>query len=265
MGISRKLKYQPLSLVLAEIRFSDKLEIEKDIPQIQEKLRKSFPVYSEEQFQGVQFSSGGWQPLPPKKVWRFASKDKHHAVEIADNRLIYLTSEYDRFPGFLDRCMLAVSVLNEVSQPDLLYRIGLRYNDLVSPRDGEALQEYIHDGCWMASALSDVGGLTQDRSESVFETEVGRLVIRTYVGKINRAVAPDMPPVLPVKIRTDINQGGLSAILDFDHIYSTDPESGDAKDFSPGFIEKKLKELHDPAILAFEKITTDRARNEIWD
>ena len=126
MTTYQKLSKQPLAFVLAEFRFSPVLEMEKYIPELQDKLRQSFPLMKTQQSQEFQLSPNGFE-INTAPEWILQSKNRKQAIAINRNRLVHITSEYDRFDGFREQCQATLDALIQIVKPSLLLRIGLRY------------------------------------------------------------------------------------------------------------------------------------------
>src|SRR5690348_12027363 len=79
-----KLARQPLSVVLAEFRFSPVLAIQEKIPHIQERLRHLFPRFEQRQVTHLAFSAGESPKVTQELVpsWLMRSEDNRRAAII---------------------------------------------------------------------------------------------------------------------------------------------------------------------------------------
>lgn len=254
----KKLNKQPLKFVLAEFRFSPVLKIAEYIPSIQEALRKQYPIPDKKSEQAIEVQPNGIA-VSTSERWSFVSGDKKNAVEITQERLIYCTSAYPRFKGFSAACKQALTVISQVVDPSLILRIGLRYGDLIIVDGNEQIQDLIDPHFAFPECVSSLGKNLHQRGESFISTDSGVLAIRTFYGVHNLSYLSDMVG-LPVNIQND-ETPSERMILDFDHFWESrdDPIS-----FEVGDILKKLDRLHTASKKAFEKITTDYARNKKW-
>lgn len=259
MSDYRKLENQPLKLVLAEFRFSQVMKIEEYIPEIQEALRKSYPTIKKRNMQAVQFQAESIQ-ISNIDTWSFVAANKKSSIDINQERLVFITTEYQRFEGFADLCKEALDVLAKVVQPSLILRIGLRYCDLVKLEQEEKIDDLV-DSQFVGSpvSVSSVGKTKHQRTESLFDTNIGTLSIRTLYGHNTLTYPPDIQglPIVVVKDQSESER----MILDFDHFWEPKEES---PSFETNDILSNLKLLHDASREAFWKITTDYARNEKW-
>jgi len=254
----KKLENQPLMFVLAEFRFSPVMQIAEYIPKIQEAVRKQYPIPAKRSEQSIQVQSGGIA-VSTLDRWAFASANKKSAIEIDQERLIYITAEYPRFDAFAQACKHAIETLVNIVEPSLILRIGLRYSDLIRVDDDETLTDLVNEHFGFPKCIEALG-LAQQQSTDIFiNTAMGGLAIRALYGKHNLICLPDVQ-ALPVSIKRDITPSER-IILDFDHYW-------EAKDDAVGFevddVLEKLGTLHETSREAFWKITTDHARNEKW-
>lgn len=254
----KKLNNQPLQFVLAEIRFSPVMEIGKYIPKIQDALRKHYPVTATKKEQTVQVQPGSIHVSNVDR-WAMISADKKSAVEIDQGRLVYVTKDYARFPGFSERCQQALDTFAGIVDPDLLYRVGLRYSDLVVVGRDESLSSLVNEHFGYPQCVSSLGESKQQSSETYIQTKTGGLVIRTLYGNHNLTCLPDAQG-LPIQLPSD-QKPSERMILDFDHFWQANDEP---VSFRTDDVIGELDGLHETSREAFWTITTDYARNEKW-
>lgn len=258
-----KLNKQPLSLVLAEFRFSEVRKMVEYVPDIQEALRKNYPAYDEGKSQSVRISPEGVAIDYQVSRWIFGSHDGSRVIVISENNLVFITTDYDRFKGYEDDCISAVELLLDVVNPQLLSRIGLRYNDVVYPtNEGYGLSDYVIQELYIPNNIRAIGNsIIQNRTESTVETDEGVLTIRSLGGmNDDLVIMPDLGSMPLVSLRKDIPSGKPRIILDFDHIWHASP----SQQFELELARNKLRSLHEIARRAFWSVTTELARNERW-
>ena len=263
-----KLKNQPLSLVLAEFRFNPILKIGDAIPDLQERLRKHYPRFSkQDETMVLLFGPHGQVDKSPQEIrtsWLFASANQRQALKIDSERLIFFCTDYDRFPEFCKSCLEAIEILQSQVNPELLLRVGLRYNDVIVPQEGDTLTDYLDPTLVPTKAIDGLNGiLLQHRAETIWTTSVGKLAIRSYFSNRGLAVMPDLHQRLPVITRDDVPAEITSAVLDFDHFWDATGTSEEIL-FKLNNAKQRLSGLHQIAREAFWKVTTDFARNERW-
>ena len=191
MTTYQKLSQQPLVFVLAEFRFSPILEMEKYIPTLQDELRQEFPLIDTQQNQEFQISPSGIG-INTTTEWVLQSKSKKQAITLNSNRLVYVTSEYDRFDGFKQQCKKALEAFIKIVNPSLWLRIGLRYNDAITEENNENIEEYVQSFLYASNSLSSVGEMNQHINEIVLETAEGCMVVRSMYAHKALPMWPDM-------------------------------------------------------------------------
>lgn len=253
-----KLEKQPLKFVLAEFRFSPVLKISEYIPQIQEELRKLYPLPDKKTEQTFQVEPRGIHVTSLER-WSFISANKKNAIDITPERLVYVTSEYPRFEGFAEACRDALQVFIKIVEPSLIMRVGLRYSDLVTADNHEQFSDLVNEHVYVPSIVGKLGKAQQHSTDTFIETTEGILAIRSLYANGTFTCLQDVQ-TLPIAISDD-TEPSERIILDFDHFWESKNESFE---FDCNFAIEKLKALHLPAREAFWTLTTDYARNEKW-
>ena len=254
----KMLEKQPLKFVLAEFRFSPVMQIAEYIPKIQEALRKQYPIQEKRSEQTVQVQPGGIAVSAIDR-WAFISADKKNAIDINQERIVYITAEYPRFAGFSDACKQAIETLVNIVEPSLILRIGLRYSDLVIVDDGEEVTKLVNEHFGLPNCIESLGATRKHSTDTFLHTNMGGLAIRTLYGRHNLTCLPDVQG-LPISIKADATPSER-IVLDFDHYWEAKDES---VSFQANDVLEKLAALHETSREAFWKVTTDYARNEKW-
>ena len=254
----KKLTNQPLRFVLAEFRFSQVMDIQAFIPKIQESLRRQYPTYEKKLEQVVQIQPGG---IATSGVdhWSFTSANKKNAIDINQDRLIYYTSDYPRFEAFSDACETALNIISEIVEPSLIRRIGLRYGDLITVKDGDKASDLVDTHFIYPDCIGTLGNASHQKTETFISTELGGLAIRSLYGIHNLTCLPDIRS-LPIDIELD-ETPSERIVLDFDHFWEAGHES---TLFKTSDILTTLDSLHKTSREAFWQVTTDYARNKRW-
>ena len=258
-----KLERQPLTLVLAEFRFKP-VEFEPQaIAALKERFAPLFSELTEGVTQQVQLGDRGVTVVSaPYIVWRAPLLGK--SVHLEADRIIYATTTYPRFDGFLRDSMAVVEALLETLRPSSLHRVGLRYNDVVVPMQDEALADYVYAPLLPFVPLSDNGGkVVRHLSETVVQTAAGTLVVRALAGMHGLGMMPDLQGQFGLPLAIKVPTDKTTAVLDFDHFWELPELEGEP--FSVDVASRRLADLHDPAREAFWKVTTDFARTERWN
>lgn len=256
MHTSKKLNNHPLVIALAEFRFSPVLGINKFIPDVQEKLRNYFPHSKELETKEIQLEKNGIQ-VKESKEWAFISAQKDSAIMLNNNRLVYLTSSYNRFDDFSEKCKHGLDVLNEIVKPELLERIGLRYSDTIKAADEQSTNKCVIDSVYSNENFKTLGNPIRKTQENILKTKSGYMIIRTMAGFNNFPVWPDLNN-LPLELKFEPTVS-YRILLDFDHYWQH--ESNDKPlSFDVEFSLDTLNNLHSDSREAFWEITTKEGR-----
>lgn len=258
-----KLDRQPLTLVLAEIRFSGLQSSVSSLYAFQEEMQQVFGEVEEYTTHTFHLAADGSQEKATGWGFLFRAEEGHSLVQVEAERLVYITTHYPRFPEFRSRCLKAVALLEKHLAPEKLLRVGLRYNDVVVPELEENLEAYIDHSLLPPESLGALGyPLGGHRTETQIQTDIGLLVARALVGNHGLAVMPDLDRPFQLAQPKTVPRDRVSAVLDFDHFWRADQEQQES--FSQNKITHRLEALHEPAREAFWCVTTDWARSEKW-
>lgn len=258
-----KLDRQPLTLVLAEFRFSPLQATVSRLYALQERMQQAFGKLEEYTTHTLHLAPDGSQEKVSGWGFLFRAKAGDSLVQVEPERLVYITTHYPRFPAFEARCREAVALLEETLAPERLLRVGLRYNDAVVPASEEALGAYLDGSLLPPASLAGLSyPLAGHRTETQIKTEAGLLVVRALVGGHGLAVMPDLERPFPLAQSIEVPRDRLTAVLDFDHFWRAESQQPEA--FSQEAIGHRLAALHEPAREAFWCVTTAWARSERW-
>lgn len=126
-----KLSKSPIVYVLAQVRFSNIENIEYYIPQLQDKIRTTFPHYQKINIQAIQLREGQPPNSSTLTQWHFMDKEKYIGI-ILDGRSIAIhTSRYDQFTPLLKSFVTVLTQFNKILEISLCTRLGLRYINLI--------------------------------------------------------------------------------------------------------------------------------------
>jgi uncharacterized protein (TIGR04255 family) len=256
-----RLRNSPLVHVLAQVVFAPVLSMRDHIPAIQSQLRRAgLPRYQEHAIQTV-LLSGGAPEVASKRRWDFIDREAHLAVSLMEEAVVLQTSAYGTFEPFLDMLHCVLDSVAQESSPSLVERVGLRTIDIVHPKQGERLAEYLQPGLlgFPFEQIPESGGRPGGfRVESVSETTVGGvLAIRCYQLPPGQFLPPDLVPS-PLEYPLWLQKLTSAAALDFDH-YSIR-----AFDFRTPDIIERLWDLHDVIGSALRRAVTEHAWS-VWD
>jgi uncharacterized protein (TIGR04255 family) len=112
----------PLAEATAEIRFPGDARVEAWRGELQQQVRKDFPLLF------VPFAKEG--EAPALQHYRFQCEDSSMTLSLAVNSLAFSTRVYPGWAAFRARILGYWSLLNGAISPRRLTRIGLRYKNL---------------------------------------------------------------------------------------------------------------------------------------
>lgn len=218
-----KLTNSPLVLVLAQLRIAPVLAMERYIPDIQERLRKSgFPRFSRTQVQELAFGPGG-PMIQASNRWEFADESSRWMIVVTENSIAVLTTAHDTFESpFLERLLLAGAAVNEFATPVHVNRAGLRYINVVVRAEGHGFSEYLHAG--FLGPKPETVGFTKVMTNfaAVGETAEGILALRCNFVSDDAVLPADLNVGNVLRLRDDIPYAEPHAFLDIDHFVEID-------------------------------------------
>lgn len=245
----------PLILALAEINFSPILAISKKIAELQEHLRHiGFP-----EFEAVQEEPDPEYPkTEPEYKWRFGSKNNQTAIVVSSETITLETAEYPGFDNFIQILKKILDPFVEITCPNLLKIINLRYVDLIRDLDGKKANEFIKPQFMQLGPIPNTKNDYQYESLQC-ETETGLIRINLIKSQDDITVPPDLEPavLIPEEKTKSI---GEKIILDMNFITFFQEIN-----FSTTKILETFQEIHNKSIRpVFESIATQLAF-ECWE
>jgi uncharacterized protein (TIGR04255 family) len=259
----KKLNNHPLVCVLMEVRFSSVLNLEHYIAQIQDKVRRDYPLFGRDSEQGINLTPSGISVETSHK-FIFTAKDKKSHFQLTPDRLVFMTKDYDRFEGFAERCSSILSVISETINPTLYSRLGLRFSDCIKSTrvDGEAelMEMFNTKSVFFSPELSELGMKASHRTESALKLADSTLVFRSATGITNMVAYEDLMQQNQLEIKPD-EQSTLRVLMDFDNFWQDDENQ---RDFDVSEIAASLHKLHEASRLAFWNVTSDYAKENVW-
>lgn len=261
MNKHRILSNPPLAFVLTEFRFSPILDINEYIPKIQSALRAKLPILRETETQEIDVSPTGIS-LKSQANWDFISKNSHTAISINENRLLYMTSEYESFDEFKKTCDFLLHTLIQMAGPSLFLRLGLRYSNTILDIEGKGkIENFVNSRLYKNDDLGLLGASLRQTNETLWKTTEGAIFVRSMYGENNILVWPDAEN-LPIKLNKISEKPIKRILLDIDHVWDAQDEI-EPLDFDKELILSKLTSMHEISQQAFWNITTEEGK-EAW-
>ncbi len=250
-----RLRNAPLVHVLAEIRFSPVLSIEKYVPAIQDALRElGYPRLIEGTVQTVTVMAEAPPQVSIRPQWAFLQAEKTAGAVLSESSLVLHTTRYSTVEPFLESLHRVAAVLSEVVRIDLVERIGMRYIDRIPPDEDGDLGPFVIPGL-VGFPMDDMGGIGALWTETVGRTPEGVLVVRSMLLPSGQVVPPDLdmaPVVYPPVERHDT----VALALDFDHYTLLEAE---VFPFDAELVVQHARKLHAALRRAFDVAVTPYA------
>jgi uncharacterized protein (TIGR04255 family) len=261
------LTKQPLALVLAQVRFSSILKMGDFIPEIQEEFRRhGFPLDRSGKFQQIVIGPPGGLPIQviEQQRWEYRSMDGSWSILVMSDAVVLQATTYTSFETFAERLELALRTVLTKTEHDrfgAVQRLGLRYIDVVQPREGEDHRFYLRPGFHGASDSVFAPGTQRLFVESVGRTAVGdlpgTLIIRVVQNDQGFTVPPDLLAAAP-ELVSRAKPGELLTLIDMDHYLEGTFEPDVA------WVVARAYELHDQLIEGFHEHVVTPEAIEAW-
>jgi uncharacterized protein (TIGR04255 family) len=254
-----QLKNAPVVYVLGVLRFPELIDPRPFAAALQTRLSDVYP--RQEEFTAPHFQvnldqDGVNFTRDEVRTWQLASQDGSWALMVNAGHIAFHTNRYTDHADFVERfadCVQAAGV-------KFVHGIGLRYVDLIVPKAGERLEDYLAEG-FLPTDIKEAGLSVQEGVYAAgYATRVGALRVQTFRRP---------PTVLPLELNSEATQRGEwapkrpegdFAVLDVDHGAVFDsPIDMDKFD-----VRKQMLELHGPIRSVFDALVTSHAL-KIWN
>jgi uncharacterized protein (TIGR04255 family) len=235
----------PLVNVLAQVRFpkAPLFSREEGAAQIQQRLRKDYPILRQASALGLAITpSGVVQQQSQNQLWRLQDRSGTWIVTLSDDFVSIETHAYVSRTDFCDRVDEVLAAVNDVAEPVIYDRVGVRYINQLKGEAEERVQDLVRTEFHGALSvpLPEQADLSLALSEALFRFTDG-YQLRTRWGRLPEDTAVD-PMVPSIDTR--------SWILDLDSF--TDVSS----DFIPADLSKVTRRLADQAYRFFRWVVT---------
>jgi uncharacterized protein (TIGR04255 family) len=271
--MKRKCRYvplskQPLVLVLGQVRFSPIRQMGDYIPAIQEEFRRhGFPLERAGKVQQLIFGPGGGVPVQvvEQQRWEYRTKDETSSVLVTQDSVVLQATAYEKFEGFAEKLLHAVRTVlakTEHDQLGVVQRVGLRYVDVVQPREDEDFRFYLRPGFHGVADEVFQQGTHRLHVESTGKTpvgdEVGTMVVRVVQNDQGFSLPPDLIGAVP-KHTPRSKAGELITLIDMDHFIEGNFEP------DADWVVARAYELHDHLVETFHDHVVTKDAIEVWE
>lgn len=250
------LKNPPVYFTVAQVRFNPLLKLIDFLPSIQEGLRKiGFPAFSSHNTVALQFAVQDGQTVPqpvPHEQYLFANVEQTHCFVLSANSLTFQSTDYGTYQRFSEAFLEGLALVHKEVELAFTDRVGLRYLDHVSPKEGDRLPLYLAPGVQGLSA--QLGGDPVHAFSEALNT-VGNVTLRARVVIRNGRLGfpPDLRPQGMAVQQRFLQAQGMHAILD------TDGAVDGRALFSLDSVRQHLRSVHEVIGAAFKATVTEHA------
>lgn len=247
-----KLANSPLVLVLGQVRIATVRRMAEYVPRIQDALRKKgYPIDVSREVQEVLIASG--QPQYRRRPhWEFRKRDEFWSIIVGEDVVVIQTTAYTAAEEFLIELELAADTVAGVVGDLVVERVGLRYVDLIQPKEGEDWRDYVKPGFHGVETEAFNPASSTAFFQVTAETDVGRIIARMAQNRDGTALPPDLADHPPLGT-PDLPSGELVTILDLDHF------KVERFDYTKDRLVDLASALHDNLDILFRDIATEHA------
>jgi uncharacterized protein (TIGR04255 family) len=251
----------PLVLVLAQVRFSPYLSIGKSISAIQDAIRRTYPAFRKGQMQTIEIAPGSPMPsISTTERWDFADAENRECFIVQQSSLVFLATRYKTYGDFASRHSIVLECF-ERTVPDVFVEgLGLRYVDLIVPREGERPEEYVVEG--LRGCLLEIEAQAfQARHIARWKVDDGLITFRYVSGARPPFLPPDLQPLeleAPEVIKRALASKAPIGMMDFDRMLDHRGQ------FRASEISKLFTRMHDDASKVFKRAMSPFAES-IWN
>lgn len=255
------LSKSPVTYFLAQVQFTNIESIEKYIPEIQDKIRSSFPGFNKSSITIIEVRDN--KQLVPSSMnqWHFKDKDSLVGVLLDGKSATIHTSKYDRFDKIAKQFEEVLQEINNSLNISLCVRLGVRYINVIKSN----LKEYLNPSL-MGFHLQENKFFDLDKylsnTELTQKSKNGIIRVKSsYIGhkETNPGGQNSLVPYDLINIANNLNfshhdqPNDKFLILDIDHFDDSQRE------FEVRKIIDNLTALQDAAYAAFCSAVTPKA------
>lgn len=251
-----QLSWNPIAFALGQVVISAILEIERYVPALQERLRRSgYPLFDRLELQEVRVGPNAQPELRQETKWVFSSKDRSRAAVVGPRFIALEQTEYATFDGFVSELGALAEIAGEILDIAVYERVGFRRVNLLEETPDLSIEDTFREELRGLDA-SLFSASTEQRYEHWGDTPAGRMMVRLLRPAPETIVPPELVgTTLPLReARCPQDQ---TATLDIDHFRV------ETADFTADGVRESFWGLHDASDRAFRAAVTDHAL-DVW-
>ncbi len=247
----KKLKKSPLTYVIAQVRFSEMLDIEDYIKEIQKAVRDEFSEFKVQNITAIDFIK---EKVDRANIWQFIDKTFTSGIILTTNSIAIHTSKYLSFEDMIGKTRDVLVKVNKILHNNLYSRLGLRYINLIH----ESVKTTVKPGLLGHPIFKGVYLTTAETRQNTKNGTINVKSIRASDTNINNLlyIPPDLrqcADFLSFEHHKDKKLKREYLILDIDHFTNVPGE------FTDKNILWQFKKLHEAIFVAFRSSIKDCA------
>lgn len=259
------LKNAPLIYTIGAIHFPRIPNFARFVDGIFERIRASYPQFDPTIQTSWTTAIGSDNNIRVTQsetpLWQFADAARTWGVVLSDASICLHTAHYDGFDDFVGRYETIIDALLNVPELNINITtgIGFRYVDMIVPKEGETLKDYLHS--WVLPTEPP-----KTSSKLIEGIYVARC--KTEIGEVRFSAFRNPPFTLPPDLQSGLveKNGWLKlqpkiefALIDTDHFV----QYTRAEPLSKEFAVRILKDLRRVGREIFDQVGTEKAL-ETW-
>lgn len=216
----------PVVYSVVMVRFPVEQNLADSIGQISKDLKPDFLRANDRQLQSVRVS-GNQVEMKAATEFVFHNQNRTIGFTLKGDMLFIHASIYPGFKDFSRIVKRIFDVVFDAAGITHFTTIGIRYIDAIIPEGAETLDFYVRKFLRNPSMELVQGAPSTSQTIHIFETAIGKLVLRTYRLANENCIPPDLQEsakLLKHK-RQDFQVHQEFMVIDTDHIYT--PEDPD--------------------------------------
>jgi uncharacterized protein (TIGR04255 family) len=254
----------PLVYTLGVVRFPRIPKVVRFADEFHDLIRHVYPVFDEIPLQVKTVKVGPDNEVDVQNVdasmMQFATHDRTWGVLLTEEVVALHTNSYVDHGNFIERFQFGLRAL--LSVPDIaiewMEAVGLRYIDLVVPRDGERLVEYLNE--WVLPPDAPNMKFREGVSVATYDTSVGGVMRFASLRNPQSTLPPDLEtPIVNLNNWRRPRPETDFVVMDMDHGHQFTP----SVKIDVDMVGKTLSDLRSVSKTLFES-TGKKHAMKIW-
>lgn len=126
-----KLSKQPVTYVLAQIKFTSIENIAEYVSKLQDSIRERFPHFQDVSMSAIQFKENSVASPMTWVQWHFIDKEKQTGIILDKQSIAIHTTDYTQYHSLISSFGKVIEQFYAILNISLFTRLGLRYINLI--------------------------------------------------------------------------------------------------------------------------------------